>query len=315
VSEWLPGFDCYNQLVTMYTDQNLFKTPERVETLIQFSNRLETISDNCGGHLCNGLPEAVLDLALLWAPAGPLVRNDDSPSWSWAGWLGQVNYPFDPTNCPDLRGGNSKIWFKSEIREFHIGSESSPHTIRRSQDPNLRIGYPEYNEPLSDPSDEVDANSGTLQFWTQTISARGWAVEQLKRSKGQIPCSHLVNPKGKHCGVVMDYEHALPNFDAGAKYEFALLSRNISQEPISTVKRSKTPTIHPPGTPIWENKRFLWNEDVVDYDPREYKAGPWALLNVLLIKWEDGKAERVGVARIHEDAWASASPRRNFVVL
>jgi hypothetical protein len=314
IADWAAGFNVYNQLVTTYTDRNLFQTPETVETLSYFADRLEILSEQCGGHLCNGLPEAALDLALLWAPAGQLARNDDSPTWSWAGWLGQVNFPFDPTSCPDLLGSNSKLWFKSEIREFHLGS-AAPHIVRRSQDPKLRIGYPEYNEPLPDASDEVDPNAGTLQFWTQTISATGYMVEQLKRSSGPIPCSHLINAKGKHCGVIMEFETALPNLSNGDKYEFALLSRNITPEPISTMKRPRIPTYHPPGTPIWEKKRFLWTEDVVEHDPREYKAGPWAMLNVLLIKWEGGKAERVGVARIHEDAWIADSPRRTFVVL
>jgi hypothetical protein len=37
-----------------------------------------------------GLPIAVFDLALLWRPDSDLIRNKHFPSWSWAGWTGQV---------------------------------------------------------------------------------------------------------------------------------------------------------------------------------------------------------------------------------
>lgn len=42
-----------------------------------------------------GLPESLLDIALLWEAREPLVRRCEQtiPSWSWAGWEGQVEYP------------------------------------------------------------------------------------------------------------------------------------------------------------------------------------------------------------------------------
>ena len=40
-----------------------------------------------------GLPEVLLDVALLWSPAERLTRREGQfPSWSWAGWKGHVTY-------------------------------------------------------------------------------------------------------------------------------------------------------------------------------------------------------------------------------
>ena len=55
---------------------------------------------------CNilfGLPESVLDVALLWRPTQQLRRRGEFPSWSWSGWVGQVTYdkPFKITRGLD----------------------------------------------------------------------------------------------------------------------------------------------------------------------------------------------------------------------
>ena len=39
-----------------------------------------------------GLPESLLDVALLWKPTTQLQRRSGFPSWSWPGWVGRVAY-------------------------------------------------------------------------------------------------------------------------------------------------------------------------------------------------------------------------------
>lgn len=68
--------------------------------------------------------------------------------------------------------------------------------------------------------------------------------------------------------------------------------------------------MHPPGTPIWDGARFVWDQEVVDFDEEVFTPEPWKVLNVILIKWVGDHAERVAVARIHDDAW----PRQNPVI-
>lgn len=50
-----------------------------------------------------GLPENLLDVALLWKPTRQLQRRSEFPSWSWAGWVGRVAYdePFTLTRNMD----------------------------------------------------------------------------------------------------------------------------------------------------------------------------------------------------------------------
>jgi hypothetical protein len=43
------------------------------------------------GRFIEGLPVSAFDLALLWQPRVLLKRREGFPSWSWAGWIGQVH--------------------------------------------------------------------------------------------------------------------------------------------------------------------------------------------------------------------------------
>lgn len=75
--------------------------------------------------------------------------------------------------------------------------------------------------------------------------------------------------------------------------------------------------MHSPGTPIWDGERFVWDEEVVDFDEGVFAAGEWNVLNVMLVRWNEscGHAERVAIGRMHEDAWKALGPQRKDIVL
>jgi hypothetical protein len=311
IGDWFEGFDRYNQLVTTKTSTKQAGSPE------EFSKICNILSKNCGGRFVHGLPEAVFDLALLWCPAEPLQRTDaQEPSWSWKGWEGAVNFPLDPTNCPDILSlpRNEGEWFRSEILHYHVGPQAAPYTIRREKkDRNLRIQYPPYfHAPRGY---DASADSDTLRFAAQTISADSFGAEQIQFDGKDIPCSQLINNQGQHSGVILDFEESISAPSSTGPFEFVLVSRNLRREPATHTRRPAVPTIHPPGTPIWHGGRFVWDQEVADYDEDVFAAGPWKMLNVILIKWVGEHAERVAVARIHEDAWLQCAPIKKEIVL
>lgn len=73
--------------------------------------------------------------------------------------------------------------------------------------------------------------------------------------------------------------------------------------------------MHPPGVPIWDGERFLWDEEVVEVDDSVFSVGEWSMLNVMLVRWVGDYAVRVAIVRMHEDEWASRAPVRREVVL
>lgn len=311
VENWHLGFDRYNQLVTTQVSPNQSYPSE------EFSRISSILTKNCGGRFIHGLPEAVFDFSLLWCPAGFLTRKDSQePSWSWTGWQGPVNFPFDPTNSPDLQSmpRSEGAWFRSEIVQYHIGPQSSPYTVRREKkERELRIQYPPYFHAPRGSDADVDSN--TLQFSAYTIPADGFTAEQLHYERKKIPCSHLFNASKQHCGVIMDFEESISTPSSTGPFEFVLVSRNMRREPLTRTRRPVVPSIHPPGTPVWDGARFVWDQEVVDFDEDVFAPGPWKVLNVMLIKWVDNHAERVAVARIHEDAWLKQTPVKKDIVL
>jgi hypothetical protein len=54
---------------------------------------------------------------------------------------------------------------------------------------------------------------------------------------------------------------------------------------------------------------------VDDFDAKPFAPGPWKMLNVMIIRWHGDHAERVAIARIHEDAWLKLNPKRKDIVL
>lgn len=310
VENWFYGFQKYNQLVsTEITLKNDYPSTT-------FSKASKILTKNCGGYFLHGLPEAAFDFALLWCPAGSVSRQgSDEPSWSWTAYVGPVNFPFDPTSCPDvyMAPRSEGEWFRSEIVNLHIGPEETPYTVRREKCESLRIKYPPYfHAPRGS---DTSIESKTLRFTASTISADGFTCEQLHYQDREIPCSQLLNDNEQHCGVIMDFESSISTPSSTGPFEFVLLSRNLRRKPAELTRRPALPTIHPPGTPIWDGARFLWDEEVVDFDEELFKAGPWRILNVMLIKWVGEHAERVAIARIHEDAWMQRNPVKKNIVL
>jgi len=312
VENWFHGFRKYNQLVSNSISPNqAFQSKE-------FIKASKALTKNCGGQFIHGLPEAVFDYSLLWCPAGHLTKKEtnDEPSWSWTAYNGRVNFPFDPTTSPDIykTPRSEGEWFRSEVVNYHIGPTSAQYTVRREKGSSLRIKYPPYfHAPWGSDS---KTQSNTLRFTAATISAEGFSAEQLDHNGKDIPVCHLINEDdNKHCGVIMDYESTISQPSSTGPYEFVLLSRSLWRKPCPENRKPGLNTMHPPGTPIWDGDAFLWDQHVDDFDAEFFPSGPWSMLNVMLVRWNGEFAERVAVARIHEQAWSQWSPVRKEIVL
>jgi hypothetical protein len=310
IHDWFGGFQNYNRLVA--TKYSLNESYDYLD----FAKATKPLVKNCGGRLLHSIPESAFDFGLLWCPAGKLSRREsEEPSWSWTAFSGPVNFPFDPTTCPDAyRAPRSEgELFRSEIIQYHTGPTDAPYTVRREKDGSLRTKYPPYfHAPRGH---DASAESSTLRFTASAISAEGFTAEQLHYQAREIPCSQLINKKAQHCGVIMDFESSISKPSTTGPFEFVLLSRNLRRAPDDNTRRPANPTMHPPGTPIWDGEHFVWDEQVVDHDDEVFADGPWKMLNVMLIKWVGEHAERVAIARIHEDAWMQQGPVKKEIVL
>lgn len=311
VENWFQGFRKYNNLVTEISAASEERTPD-------FGKASKALSKKCGGRFLHSIPESAFDFSLLWCPAGQLSKRQDTsePSWSWSAYQGPVNFPFDPTTCPDVFKApkSDGEWFRSEIMSLHVGPESAPYTVRREKCNSLRIKYPPYFQAPR--GSEVNVESNALRFAASAISADGFHAEQLHYNDEEIACSRLLtNDDHHHCGVIMDYESTISQPSSIGPYEFILLSRSLRRDPDNATRQPRMPTMHPPGTPIWHADRFVWDAEIMDFDEDHYRPGEWKILNLMLIRWNGDFAERVAIARMHEDEWVRRNPVKKDIVL
>ena len=90
----------YTRAIEEYTHREI---SYQSDVLNAFAGLLHIFSRFFRSKTLLGLPESLLDVALLWRPTRQLQRRSGFPSWSWAGWVGRVAYdePFTLTRKMD----------------------------------------------------------------------------------------------------------------------------------------------------------------------------------------------------------------------
>ncbi|KAK4169710.1 heterokaryon incompatibility protein-domain-containing protein, partial [Cladorrhinum sp. PSN259] len=93
---WDDGLSCYQTLVAYYLRRTMSR---EYDILNAFEGVAAFLQAQLGGRLFAGIPEAVIDICLLWAPVKDITRRKvpgfNFPSWSWAGWIGKADQAWD----------------------------------------------------------------------------------------------------------------------------------------------------------------------------------------------------------------------------
>lgn len=101
-----PIWNNYRRAVKKFT-QRTFTFDEDV--INAFEGIVSLLQPAFKSDFLYGLPETELDVALLWQPASGIRRRIDKstgeplfPSWSWAGWVGEIDYVWTDHLLDDL---------------------------------------------------------------------------------------------------------------------------------------------------------------------------------------------------------------------
>jgi len=140
----------YAGLVTEYTLKHLTFPGDILKSFSGISASMEKL---CGWRFVAGMPETLLEYALLWhQTGGPYQRrSEDSgdvfPSWSWAGWTTAADYDTiyrtEPNHEPFLAD------MQSLICELHICDGKTARFIQNSGVTNLQLTT-DGNKPPTD---------------------------------------------------------------------------------------------------------------------------------------------------------------------
>jgi hypothetical protein len=297
-------FAIYIKLVSAYTGKDLTVPGDVLNAFAGILTELELVQDT---HFNYGLPEILLDRAILWSPTqSPCLRTSDArqarptlenitsgifPTWTWAGWICQVDYETDILNENEVR---SKItWYKRETRRgAKLDSQLG------------RLG------------DDFTKCRGVLRFWTASAKFRNFPAQELYEVLGTAkigddPASTLhraliTDQAGKHAGeLVLDTNFMPVPIDSA---EFIL---------ISEVKNTKRY--------IWREGHGGRSEEVVVLDsigpsakrrgvlPKQAKE--WSYYKVMWIVRVGNYAYRVAIGTVDKGAWELQKPDSVFVQL
>ncbi|PPQ75661.1 hypothetical protein CVT26_001889, partial [Gymnopilus dilepis] len=254
-----------------------------------------------GADLVHGIPNTIFDWSLLWTSFDVQKRRDKTPSWSWAGWIGQSAlstwFWYDRSIARVRQALRQRTWIIWYQRKAHESEEviriwtpkksSKPTTKPRNfygshikdrfgidctqttPTPRKLSGAPEYLEDVHNPL----RGSGFLQFWTVSIRFRfgsmfGGILDP--EDKGRMTRFEIFGRSNYNVGYIMlDPEWAAAN--TKQDHEFILLCEG----------RDPMPFGKPPS----------------DVDSEE----GWGY-RVLLIEWKGEWAERVSVGFIQKES-------------
>jgi len=232
-----------------------------------------------------GLPLPMLDLALLWTPLEAITRRDTKPdalfpSWSWAGWVGNVHYGDLVQRIPQI-------------------------PIRESYKSCIAIKY----QPSSSPG-----LADLLQFHTQVVAMNNFRLEKFEgRLQNQeynvLVCQdvHMMFTKnGRRCGII--YGLRDENLQHGSGDALQLLL-------ISTVSRASSLSAYGPLISRFNEGGYTTDEALFDEKVEEYVDKEWCTLNVILAESYKDHIRRAAVGQIHREAWVEAKPRDRMVVV
>lgn len=348
------NFRMYGKAVKAYTPRSLSFSSDALNAFSGMMNYLRPIMR--GGY-AYGLPETELDEALLWQPMGPITRRkhpknggDMFPSWTWAGWVGTVNYLYADIFseitwwATDNEGFSSEEFrYPNECRHQNDGkwehrNAGSQHYYVHSDEPDTFYLHPTALEKERSPRLRIDTTSGNLRFWALSASFSITGEHNIFTGIGDTGfCnkgSHIVcllsifDREGLRAGTVR-VPGSIASDLVNGQHNFILLSRTrldselLNRDPLKIKKQSLAnwSLDHklPPPEVTNEDNDSAWSkfsQHRFAFDHRRYDADKlFCVYNVLLVEWKDGVAYRLGLGWIHIDAFHQAFPEKKLIVL
>ena len=348
----------YSRTVADYTSRNLTYPSDILRAFEGVASRFRPLFRS---DFLFGLPRSELDSQILWQPQGPMTRRRDPesglpifPSWSWAGWVGEVR-------CNTHENLSRIQWVGGEDGKG-FSSEDSRYPTDVDQDPVKRIfyrcqwksGLDEKGDPyyweIKNPdhyfrhptarehersirphlkpgtTDHIEFEAEvTNKFWL----GLGHYLTMALYFHKCTPEHHTVCPlplrdmDGYIAGYVLVPGDVAIKLNAEARYETIMLSRTK----ISSLQRGRgdgNPDLLVDSEATTLEKQYFPDRPHVDvsttgygFDEQRFDGEKlWCLYNIMIVEvMEGGVAYRVGVGTVHIDAWSRVGAERKVVVL
>ncbi|KAF2503055.1 hypothetical protein BU16DRAFT_27845 [Lophium mytilinum] len=289
----------YSSLVQSSTRRHLSHPTDRLAAFAGIS----TILKSCyGSPSIAGLPEAILDAALLWVastPQAPTHRIRSLPSWSWASHHGSVDYLSGPLastlhkNSPPIRSEIGAIVLRTQ-KHLHPVSRVYSDLIQK-----LRMDSATTSDVGEIPTPFISRDVETLCFSARVANVDRFHIRAFEWDAGRVlvyskGSTSTASPHPTCCGKIWPdnaaaFAEARLVLEPGVRRELVLLSS------------VRVPDM---AEHLGLGKHFAVGA---------FAAG--VLMNVLLVEWRGDYAERIGVGQVHEGAWEAVEEGQRGIVL
>ena len=267
----------YASILPEYTKRALTAENDALRALAGIMRR---VSDKLQYPMLEGLPTRALDQFLLFF-GNNLRRRPGFPSYSWAGWHGEVRIEMERQyNLENwLKFGNWIVWYQRDVSGVEIPVWAGDGKLE-----GFDRRPPFNSEAIILPSAERIPRPGmwatftnprpypVLRFWSASVWFKIRDMDVLA-NRGQ-----LLNNKGQVCGsIALDGAEETTLFDRGYPVELVLLSEANYLKPESRVLASRS----------WAARKFY---------------------HVMIVEWRDEVVERRGLGTVQKDEICNGFP-------
>jgi hypothetical protein len=325
------------------------------DILDAFAGILTHLSRSFPGGFISGLPQMCFDAALLWQPWTPMIRRkaigrsaSDAvlPSWSWAGWAGNMN-------SESWRSAANYLFeTDDEVNKGQQCSWKTISTVKWTYSVDLDSRHKEIKIPSAFANPQFEPpEGGTLPL--------GWSAQPSTQSNGDTIYHHSCDPshpfrypipirdqrKAHIPPVTARYLHGKTRrgfLVAGPIYRGENVTSICPALELLTQQGEWAGFLRLNGTSYSEDdsgdgviqrdagllELIEISEGEVQNQPIEEKSfdewnregcprysGLYKFVNVLWIEWEDGVAYRKALGRVEKSIWQRVATERIDITL
>ena len=340
-----PIWNSYRRAVVKYTKRTMSDQSDAVNAFHGVASLLQPAFK---GDFIFGLPETELDIALLWQPNAPIRRRVNSesqeplfPSWSWAGWIGEVAYRWTKHQLDDLSRvewqctesecGQPRFCTSNELRAPKYGDHDHWEYVNhlrgtpyyyQHHSPDIWCLHPVAPKHTRSSYTLIQPGSQQLIFAAYTAFFRISSLYPTSpcdiAEEGPVLWRHNIFDKdGFRAGTIVVPVRLNGNLKREHQ-EFVCLSRRrynqLDDGPCTEGPEEEIKSI-PHQATLYPYSNSAESE-MDDFDHRRYNMyKPWPLYNVMMIGWDNGVASRIAIGVLHVTAFIQAKPIRKLITL
>ncbi len=315
-------FTEYAKVIEQYTHRDMTYPSDVLGALAA----LLRIFESCFRCRCNyGLPEVLLDAAILWLPAKKLRRriltDFDLPSWTWAGWVGYVYYEATfaamanerdllirkPKDCGQERFRSLVRWYtktSSGLQAINGNGLGIPLPLTAGQ--TMPVEWDGSPPGINDPQTLMDL--GLSEMVVNSLDSTHLVFKTSISRSFQLAAS-----------ITADAPNSPLKFSLVIKTPRGHRSRSrASLSGIITLDGDSPLSLEwdAHALVVLSEAEYLGveGEEVREYDGW---GARFLLYNVMLVQWnrDEPIARRLGVGRVYKEAWLASGVYIQTVIL